>query len=148
MKILLIPAVLLLSFMAGAQPCSVSDATNCDCPDGSTNCDLLPDIKLSEMLLLDPANNIEYSQSGNPGGNNGRLRVSVSTPNIGFGPLTVMNSNVYLCGTDTFYSYPGQCPDGNEPRTLLYQRIYQKSGNTMNYYDRWSGFMTYHPAHG
>lgn len=128
--------------------CTTTDATGCQCPDGTTNCDLLPDIIVADEPLRETGNNgvIEYSQTGN-GLQNGRLRLSVSTPNIGYGPLTVLTSSQYICGNDTFTTDPGTCPGGGSPRILCYQRVYHKTGNTMTYYDRPAGSMTYHPTH-
>ena len=130
--------------------CTTTNAGPCQCADGlSTNCDLLPDITASWVGLLDY---IEYSQTSgntnyNQGPNDGRLRVSVSTPNIGYGPLTVSSSTWYVCGTDTTQD-GGLCPDGTYPRQLITQRIYHKNGSSMTYTDRWAGSMTYHPTHG
>jgi hypothetical protein len=115
-----------------------------------TDCDLLPDIIVGEppLLVSGPSGYIEYSQIGN-GVNNGRLRVSVSTPNIGHGPLTVRTTSIYVCGTDTFFNQsPGVCLDGSAPRQLINQRVYHKTGAVMTYYDRPAGSMTYHPGHG
>lgn len=130
-----------------AQPCTLSNATNCDCLSGGSDCDLLPDIKVSEDLLKDPNENTEYPQTG-AGPNNGRLRVSVCTPNIGHGPLTVRTTGLYICGNDTLTVDPGTCPDGSSPRTIINQRIYHKNGSTMTYTDRNAGTMTYHATHG
>ncbi len=131
--------------------CTISNATACACADGvSTNCDLLPDLKVGEAPLLVSGSSgvIEYSQTGN-GVENGRLRVSVTTPNIGYGPLTVRTTTTYVCGTDTFYgTSPGVCANGDAPKQLINQRVYHKNGNTMTYYDRPAGTMTYHPTHG
>lgn len=146
--------VLLLGLAAIATPfsvnaqCTTSDATNCVCADGtSTDCDLLPDINISWEALENYMNGpTEYSQSGN-GANDGRLRVTGSTPNIGYGSFTVRGSNYFVCGTDTLNGDPGTCPDGSAPRQLITQRIYHKDGNTMTYWDRWAGAMTYHPTH-
>lgn len=148
-KALLVVFVMLRVNQFSNAQCTTSNATGCDCKDGSTNCDLLPNITLAEEPLMASGNNgvIEYSQTGN-GVENGRLRVSVSTPNTGYGPLTVRSSSIFLCGTDTFYSNPGTCPSGGSPRNLTFQRIYHKNGNTMTYYDRPAGSMTYHPTHG
>lgn len=138
-----------MALMAAAQ-CNINNATSCQCAtSGSTDCDLLPDITASWSKLLDF---IEYPQTNagnnyNQGPDDGRLRVSVSTPNIGYGPLTVIASNWYVCGTDTSQS-GAICPDGAYPRQLLTQRIYHKNGNSMTYTDRWAGSMTYHPSHG
>jgi hypothetical protein len=147
--------LLMLSFSVAshllAQPCNTTNAAGCSCEDGSDECDLLPDIDISWWAILNYANGpSEFPQVCNPpcNGNDARLRVTGSTPNVGFGSFTVLGSNYYVCGTDTFQSSnPGNCPNGTPPRNLILQRIYQKSGNLMSYYDRWSGAMTYHPTH-
>ena len=85
--------------------CTINDATDCQCLDPTqTDCDLLPDIQVSWVGLEDVANGAsEYAQSGE-GENNGRLRISVSTPNTGHGPLTVE----VLDQTDTEHLYVEQ----------------------------------------
>lgn len=134
-----------------AQPCTTTNAAGCDCADGSTQCDLLPDITISWYALENYQNGpTEYSQTGN-GANNGRLRVTGSTPNTGHGPLTVRGTDYFLCGTDTIYDPTRSittCPNGDFPTNLLQQRIYRKDGANMTYYDRWAGGQTYHPTHG
>ena len=131
--------------------CTTTNATGCSCKTlGSTNCDLLPDIKAAEapMLVLGSSGVIEYSQTGN-GADNGRLRISVSTPNIGHGPLEIRATTTFVCGTDTFFgTAPTICADGSNPKIIINQRIYHKNGNTMSYYDHPAGTMTYHPSHG
>ncbi|MFZ9942092.1 MAG: proprotein convertase P-domain-containing protein [Bacteroidia bacterium] len=149
---ILILLLCMSSVTAAFGQCNTTNATSCACATpGATNCDLLPDLITAEPPLLVQGNNgvIEYAQVGN-GVNNGRLRVSVSSPNIGHGPLEIRATTTYLCGTDTFVGVaPTTCPNtGLPPRTLVVQRIYQKNGNTMNYYDRHAGSMTYHPTHG
>jgi len=125
--------------MLFAQPCTVNDATGCVCEDGGTDCYLLPNIKLSYDILVDPAENPESP---------GELRISVSTPNVGHGPLRVIATNDLVCGVDTFLnSTMTVCPDGSDPSQLVKQRIFRKQGNTMTYEDRWAGTMTYHPSH-
>ncbi len=122
-----------------SQPCTVNDATGCVCEDGSTDCLLLPNIKIAYDLLADPTQNPESP---------GELRVSVSSPNIGHGPLRVIATNNFVCGTDTLWnSNITVCPDGSTPSQLVIQRIYRKQGNNMSYIDRWAGTMTYHPMH-
>lgn len=123
--------------------CNTSNATDCLCPGGIDTCSLYPDLKITESLLLEAAQNPETL---------GELRISVSTPNIGYGPLQVLSSNYFVCGTDTIYSPGGMsgfCPDGvTYPSQLIKQRVYRKEGNTMINYERWAGSMTYHPTHG
>lgn len=149
--------ITVLALLAGvtglSAQCSTTNATSCVCAQqGQTDCNLLPDITVSWSGLADY---IEYPQTNagtnyNQGPNDGRLRITVSTPNIGYGSFTVRGSSYYVCGTDTFQSQtaPGNCPDGTFPKNLITQRIYHKSGNSMTYTDRWSGSMTYHPTHG
>ena len=136
----------------GLSQCTTTNATTCVCENsGSTNCDLLPDIIVARppLLVSGTSGIIEYSQSGN-GANDGRLRLSVSTPNIGHGPLEVRTTNRYVCGTDTITgTAPATCPTtGLPPKQLVVQRVYKKNGNTMSYIDRTAGSMTYHPSHG
>lgn len=152
-KVYLLSGLLcLLTFTNIFAQCTITNATTCSCAQsGSTNCDLLPDIIVGKPPLLVSGSNgvIEYSQTGN-GVENGRLRVSVSSPNIGFGPLEIRAQAIYICGTDTFYgTSPGTCPtSGLAPKQLITQRVYHKNGNIMTNYDRPAGSMTYHPSHG
>jgi hypothetical protein len=128
--------------------CTTTDPTGGLCPDGTTECDLLPDITVSWWAIENYASGPdEYSQSGN-GVNDGRLRITGSTPNIGYGPLTVRGSDYFVCGMDTLLGDPGVCADGSLPQQLITQRIYHKNNGVMTYYDRWAGAMTYHPTHG
>jgi hypothetical protein len=142
-----------MAIFANAQ-CTTTNATGCACKDTSqTDCDLLPDIQLGHppfYLYGDTYGVIEYSQTGNPDtADNGRLYVTVSTPNPGHGPLEIFTVDTFICGIDTFYNTPPSiCPDGiTYPRILMHQRIYHKSGNIMTSYTRPAGTMTYHPTH-
>lgn len=129
-----------LPFIAYTQ-CNTSNATGCDCLDGSDDCDLLPDITASYDLLLEGDETVEEP---------GLLKLSVGTPNIGHGPLRVLPTDYFVCGTDTIYSPGGldACPDGSAPHQIIKQRIYHKSGSTMSYTEKNAGTMTYHPTHG
>lgn len=158
-KLTLLACMIVLPFALMAQ-CNTNtsagntSATSCVCLDGtSTDCDLLPDIKIGPPPLSATGNNgvIEYPQVCVPScsGNDGRLRISVSTPNIGVGPLTVRTTTTFVCGTDTFFGgSPGVCPNGDPPKQLIEQRVFHKNGNTMSSYDRAAGSMTYHASHG
>src|SRR5687767_565102 len=102
-RILLASFVLAASYVGYAQ-CTTTNATSCQCPvQSQTSCDLLPDITVSWYALENYSGGPnEYPQVCNPpcSGNDGRLRLTASTPNIGFGPLTVLGSSFYVCGTD------------------------------------------------
>lgn len=121
--------------------CNTSDATDCGCLDGSTDCDLLPDMRASYLLLADP----EYQPEEEYW-----LGVSVATPNTGHGPLRVIPTDYFVCGGDTIYSPEGldACTDGSAPKQIINQRIFHKNGDEMTYTDRNAGTMTYHPGHG
>lgn len=152
-KILLSALLFLGSWSVSNAQCTTTNATSCQCKDANqTDCDLLPDIEIGHppFYQYDATYGIiEYSQTGN-GVDDGRLKISVSTPNTGHGPLELRTTNIFVCGTDTFVgSAPAICPDGiSYPRILINQRIYHKNGTTMSYYDRAAGTMTYHPTHG
>ncbi len=136
-----------------------TSATSCQCAtQGQTDCDLLPDIMINWYGLANTSSGpSEYSQSATS--NAGRLRVSGVTPNVGFGPLEVRGVRAdgyrkYICGSsvDSIYSpttNPGfTCPNGFNPKQILFQRIYHKNGNTMSFNEYERGTMTYHPTHG
>ena len=143
--------------------CTTNDATDCECEDPSQNdCDLLPDIQVSWYGLLNVSDGpSEYSQDYN-GSDAGRLRISVSTPNDGYGPLTVRGVDdngwaYFICGGDTLIDYDPSsnlsgyyCDDSSEPaKQITFQRIYHRNADgSMSYYDRMAGSMTYHPTHG
>ncbi|MGL4599454.1 MAG: T9SS type A sorting domain-containing protein [Bacteroidia bacterium] len=163
-KFLLLGVFALGTYSASAQ-CTTTNATSCQCQNQSqTNCSLLPDITIS-WQAVNNGGYTEYSQTStdmtyNQGPNAGRLRVTGSTPNIGHGPLTArgvdsLGQRWFICGTDTFSindpnsSQTFVCPNGDpNPHQIIFQRVYQKSGNTMTYYERPAGTMTYHPTHG
>ncbi len=137
---------LLLSLMMAApvlvwSQCTTTNATSCVCLDGSSECDLLPDITASYDLLEEADETVETP---------GELRLSVGTPNIGHGPLRVTATDYFVCGGDTIYSPGGLavCPDGTSPRQIINQRIYHKNGAEMTWYEVAAGTMTYHPDHG
>ncbi|MCB0794321.1 MAG: hypothetical protein KDB88_06255 [Flavobacteriales bacterium] len=153
-SLLLVPAHLAFG------QCSTNNATSCVCEtQGQTNCDLKPDITISWYALENYASGpSEYPQTG-AGSNNGRLRVTGSTPNIGHGPLNVrgVDQNGYrwfLCGTDTFNIYDPSssqqftCPNNASAQQIILQRVYHKNGNAMSYSEQFAGTMTYHPTHG
>ncbi|MEO8087413.1 MAG: PKD domain-containing protein [Bacteroidota bacterium] len=117
-------------------PCSTTDATLCVCPDGTQNCDLLPDMTASFQCIMN-----DHNENGN------RLYIGNATPNIGWGPLEIHGSNTCYCDT-VLVNCTDTCPNGSGPRQLVDQTIYHKNGNTMTSYTRPAGTMTYHPQHG
>ncbi len=148
-RIFLLFSILLLKQISSAQPCTTTNAAGCQCQDGTTNCDLLPDITVGQHTLSVTGNNgvIEYSQSSSS--NPGQLRISVETPNIGHGPLSTLTTTTFVC-PDSIYqgSAPSICNDGSAPKTIVNQKIYHKNGSTMSSWQHNAGTMTYHPTHG
>lgn len=130
------------------QACSTTNGTNCVCPDGSQNCELLPDVMISWYYLgFDVPQ--EFSQTGN-GVDDGRLKVSGAIPNLGQGPLRVIATDTFICGLDTIIDPTmrlTQCPDGSEPLHLIMQRMYRKDGDSISYTDRPAGSQSYHLLH-
>ena len=150
--LLLVCCIMLSGYQMTFAQCTTTNATSCAClTTGATDCDLLPDIIVARppLTVSGTYGVIEYSQSGN-GSNDGRLRISASSPNVGRGPLEIRTTTTYICGTDTLTgTAPTTCPNtGLAPRQLIKQRVYHKNGNVMTYYDRDAGSMTYHPTHG
>jgi hypothetical protein len=132
--------------------CSTSNPAPCSCPvPGAVNCTLLPDIIAGKKTLNATTGWTEYPQSaGSP--NKGLLRIDVSTPNVGWGPIETVSTNDYVCGSDTlrnFFPPPGfLCPDGSYPKRLIKQRVYNKVGSTFQFTERDAGWMVFHPSHG
>lgn len=151
---LIIAFILITIFNSFGQNCSPTDASGCICKDSTTQlCNLLPDLTISLEAITDPGGYMEYPRTNagvnyiGQGSDDGRVRLSIATPNIGYGHLEVRGTNLYICGTDTFTVPPFSCPNGKPVSTVIVQRIYQKDTNIMRYYDRSAGSMTYHPYH-
>lgn len=142
---------ILFSFQQISAQCSNSNPAGCSCPGGGTSCLLLPDITAGKKTLNATTGWTEYTQAA-AAPNKGLLRLDVSTPNIGWGPVETIPTNNYLCGTDTLYNFVPPsgflCPDGSFPKRLIKQRLYQKNGNSFQFIDRDAGWMVYHPSHG
>jgi PKD repeat protein/subtilisin-like proprotein convertase family protein len=117
--------------------CTLSNGAPCKCPDGTPNCELLPDLTNSERILL--LNNVELS---------GELRIGVATPNIGFGPLDVRGTSECFCDETAVSCATQICPDGHGPKQKIVQRVYKKQGSNISFTEKPAGFMEFHPSHG
>ncbi len=112
---------------------------SCQCPPGSSvPCDLLPDMTASAKEIL-----VNHDEQP------GFLYISNATPNIGSGPLDIFGIDSCFCGT-THVPCNTVCPNGDPVKHVVKQRVYQKVAgtDTLRYYDRFAGKMTYHPQHG
>lgn len=149
-RLVLLFTLFAISKFSRAQ-CSTSNPAGCSCPGGGTSCLLLPDILAGKKTLNASAGWTEFTQAATAP-NKGLLRLDVSTPNVGWGPLETIPTNNYLCGTDTLYDFVPPagflCPDGSYPRRLIKQRLYQKNGSSFTFVERDAGWMVYHPSHG
>jgi hypothetical protein len=108
------------------------------CPGGASSCDLLPDMTASAQHI-----------AGGHSEDTGFIRVSNATPNIGYGPIEIYAIDSCFCnGIPSPCNVP--CADGSDIKHMLKQRIYRKRPNTdtLDYYDRNAGAMTYHAEHG
>lgn len=118
-------------------PSGIYTCSTCVCPGGTAGCDLLPDMTAS-------AKEIQLNHSETPGA----LDISNATPNIGYGPIEIYGMDSCFCGT-TPVPCGTMCPGGEEMKHLIKQRIYVKlpGTDTLGYYDRNAGEMTFHPTH-
>jgi hypothetical protein len=151
---LMLPLVLLLlRSTAGQAQCTGGNATSCQCPPGQgSTCDLLPDITTSWYAAVNYLNG--------PNETPGRIYITSSTPNIGYGPLEVRGVDLtgyrrFVCGIDTFLvldpsaSQQFYCPNGGTAKQLTTQRIFRKEGSAMISTERvMPQGMAYHPTHG
>lgn len=148
-----LPIVLLLCPLAGEAQCTTTNATSCQCPQGQgSNCDLLPDMTTSWYAAL--------NYLSGPNEETGRIYITSSTPNIGYGPLEVRGVDLngyrrFVCGIDTFEVYDPSanqqfaCPNGGTAKQLTTQRIFHKNGSSMTSTEHvMPQGMTYHPTHG
>ena len=151
-----------LSYDFSLAQCTLTNSSDCECLNpNEVDCDLLPDITIEWDMA--EAQNTEYAPGDE--GPEGRLRISGHTPNIGVGPLNLrgLDENGYrwmICTDangipDTFqvydptWSIQTYCPDGSEPKHIVFQRIYHKNvDGTMSYWDKTLNSNTYHPNHG
>jgi subtilisin-like proprotein convertase family protein len=117
--------------------CSITNGRNCKCPDGTQNCELLPDITNSERIIEE--NLIEF---------NGYVRLGVGTPNIGYGPIEIRGTPNCYCDSVKVDCSIAICPNGKEPRQQVVQRIYSKDSARITYVDKPAGYMVHHPTHG
>lgn len=125
-------------------PCTFNNPAGCACPDGSTSCDLLPDLivslKMSEILHEEYAQNDPVYPH--------QLRLAVATANIGWGPLEVVGSGQWFCGKKAV-PVNERCPDSSFARQLLQQRIYHRSGDSLGFKDISAGKIAFdaRPGH-
>jgi len=119
-------------------PTGEYNCSTCTCADASPACDLLPDMTSSFKEI-----NMNHNETP------GFLYISNATPNIGAGPIEIYGIDSCFCGT-TYVPCGTTCPDGSDIKHVIKQRIYQKLAgvDSLGYYDRVAGMMTFHAGHG
>ncbi len=119
-------------------PCSIFNPLACQCQNDTVfDCNLLPDITTSALLIK--SQHTEYP---------GKIRLSVGTPNIGWGPLEIRGADTCYCDTVRVSCNTSLCPDGTNPKQMVMQRIYHKNQGSMSSFERSAGTMSFHPSHG
>ena len=118
-------------------PYSMANGQNCLCPDGTTDCNLLPDMTSSALIIQNQ--HTEYP---------GYMTLSNATPNIGFGPMEIHGIDSCFCDGVSVPCNQSICPDGSYVKQLVKQTVYHRSGSTITTSTRSAGFMSYHPSHG
>ena len=117
-------------------PCTFTSMRDCQCPDGSDTCDLLPDMTSAKVIL-----DQQRTESV------GRLIASNGTPNIGYGPMEINGTGQCYCDTVRMPNCTDPCPAGML-KEKVEQTIYRKEGASYSSRRREAGFMRYHPSHG
>ena len=118
----------------GAKPCHLKNGSACKCPDGKSDCDLLPDLIVSYKMTDVLKQEYAWDDKTYPS----TVRMAVGTGNIGWGPMETFGSNIWLCGKDTV-TKGVKCKNGEAPRQILFQKIYHKSGDKVTFYNRIAG---------
>lgn len=98
----------------------------CECPDGTENCELLPDLVILPAFTDDQIKEYPFDDKYFPG----QLRFATTIANIGYGPIEVVGTEEWVCD-DEIVSKEEICEDGQKPRQRLQQRIFMKSGDSL-----------------
>jgi hypothetical protein len=106
-------------------PCSMTNGQNCHCPDGSQDCDLLPDMTASALIIQQQ--HTEYS---------GYLTMSNATPNIGWGPMEIHGVDSCFCNGVSVPCSLSICPDSSPVKQLVKQTLYHKHNGNITSWTR------------
>ncbi len=117
--------------------CNTNITIGCACPDGGTNCFLLPDIIIAEQIMREQ--HTEFP---------GKLTVTTATSNIGYGPLEFRGTGQWFCEGEPA---PAEeyCNNYEFPEQLVVQRIYRRfPDQNSGFVDREAGTMKHHAEEG
>jgi hypothetical protein len=118
--------------------CSFENAGLCDCMNGTTDCELLPDLVMLPSFTENQIMEYAWNDSLYPG----QLRFAATIANIGYGPMEIRGADEWYCGS-TKVDSSMKCPDGSNSRQQIYQRIYKKEGNKFTWKDVKAGTIYY-----
>lgn len=115
-------------------PCSIENGAGCTCGDEGASCELLPDFVILPTFTQTQLKEYPKDDPYYPG----QLRFAASIANIGDGPLETIGKGEWYCG-NTLVDSASKCADGAFPRQKLYQRVYKKKGDKIEWYDYEAG---------
>ncbi|AYQ32667.1 hypothetical protein DTQ70_11105 [Runella sp. SP2] len=124
------------AYFIKAKQCSLENIGRCDCPDGTTNCELLPDLVIVPSFTYNQIQEYSWNHKTYPG----QLRFAASIANIGYGPLEIIGTKEWYCGNQRVDSSQA-CADGKMSRMKIKQRIFSKKGTELVSRDREAGTM-------
>jgi PKD repeat protein len=121
--------------------------TFCTCPGGVPTCDLLPDMTASALSISKDINPFTHQSTFEIPGN---INFDNATPNIGWGPLEIKGVDSCFCDSVLVPCTTTSCPSGNPIKHIVHQVIYHRQNNSdsLTYFERTAGYMSYHPTHG
>lgn len=103
--------------------CDMEHIGLCSCPDGNSNCMLLPDLVIVPFFTKDQVKEYAWNDPIYPG----QLRLAATIANIGYGPMEIKGSSEWVCsGIEVDSSKV--CPDGEISRRKVKQLVYTKIG--------------------
>jgi flagellar hook assembly protein FlgD len=119
----------------------------CTCPGGVPSCDLLPDMTCAALSISKDINPFTHASNFEIPGN---INFDNATPNIGWGPLEIKGIDSCYCDSVLVPCTTTNCPNGDPVKQVVHQVIYhhQNGNDTLSYYERTAGYMSYHPTHG
>lgn len=133
----------------GNPPCSETNPSACNCPDGISPCQLLPDLVMLESFTNAQIEEFPWNHPDYPG----QIRFAATIANIGAGPMEIFGLNKWYCG-EKEVDFDTKCENGEDPRQNLVQRIYRLDSTHKivhedinagtNYFDRKPGHNHYH----
>ncbi len=124
--------------------CDMQNLGLCNCPNGTNDCELLPDLVIVPFFTKNQVHEYSWNDSSYPG----QLRLAATIANIGYGPMEIKGTKDWICGNESVDSSQ-KCPDGKMSRLKVKQRIYSKFGDSSTYKDKDAGTMYFEnmPGH-